>query len=409
MKVLMSAFACSPIRGSEPGVGWNWAREMSKYHEVWVVTRKSNKEEIENNFLNENIKFIYLSVPFFNFLEKYTNKKSIHMYYALWQNYILMHIKKIHKIEKFDLIHHVTYNEFRNPGKLWRIDAPFVLGPIGGAQQIEKPLLNACEIKKNIVFEKIRAYINNYYRNSLNVKKALKKSSKIIVANNDTRNYLNLNLNDDKVEVILETGIKEENMNYIIRKNNDKIKILWVGNLIYIKGFKLLIEAFNKIKNKDKYEIIVIGDGNMKSRYVEVIKSYNLENYINFKGKLSYDETLKQYKRADIFVFTSLRDTSGNVVLEAMSNCLPIIALNHHGCADMLTDDCAIKIDIKSESQVIVDLKNAIIQLGNNYNERIDKGINSYNRIKDLYLWESKGKLMNEIYSSLILKDSKVN
>ncbi len=37
MRILISAYACAPGRGSEPGVGWNWAAQVSRSHEVWVL------------------------------------------------------------------------------------------------------------------------------------------------------------------------------------------------------------------------------------------------------------------------------------------------------------------------------------------------------------------------------------
>ena len=46
-KIMVSAYACEPGYGTEIGVGWHWTLEMSKYFEVWVLTRESNKENIE--------------------------------------------------------------------------------------------------------------------------------------------------------------------------------------------------------------------------------------------------------------------------------------------------------------------------------------------------------------------------
>jgi short-subunit dehydrogenase len=44
MRILLSAYACEPGRGSEPGVGWHWATELARLgHEVAVITRSNNR------------------------------------------------------------------------------------------------------------------------------------------------------------------------------------------------------------------------------------------------------------------------------------------------------------------------------------------------------------------------------
>ena len=47
LKIFVSAYACEPNLGSEIGVGWHWVLEMSKYFELWVLTRESNRHTIE--------------------------------------------------------------------------------------------------------------------------------------------------------------------------------------------------------------------------------------------------------------------------------------------------------------------------------------------------------------------------
>ena len=67
IKVFVSAYACEPGLGSEIGVGWHWVLEMSKNFELWVLTRKSNQQNIEQwmNTHKEqyNINFIYFDLP----------------------------------------------------------------------------------------------------------------------------------------------------------------------------------------------------------------------------------------------------------------------------------------------------------------------------------------------------------
>lgn len=38
MKILVSAYACEPGKGSEPGVGWSFVNELAKKHNVTVLT-----------------------------------------------------------------------------------------------------------------------------------------------------------------------------------------------------------------------------------------------------------------------------------------------------------------------------------------------------------------------------------
>ena len=48
MKILLSAYACEPNKGSEPAVGWNWARTLvGQGHSVHVITRSNNRTAIE--------------------------------------------------------------------------------------------------------------------------------------------------------------------------------------------------------------------------------------------------------------------------------------------------------------------------------------------------------------------------
>ena len=47
MKVLLVGHSCGPGLGSEPGITWNWARHLSKQHEVWVITRPEYRDRVE--------------------------------------------------------------------------------------------------------------------------------------------------------------------------------------------------------------------------------------------------------------------------------------------------------------------------------------------------------------------------
>ena len=95
-RVLLSAYACEPDKGSEPGVGWNWAQHLSNYFEVYVITR-SNNNQVINDYLikhpNEHLHFIYHDCSgIARKIKKLPN--GIYLYYKQWQKEILPLAKK---------------------------------------------------------------------------------------------------------------------------------------------------------------------------------------------------------------------------------------------------------------------------------------------------------------------------
>ena len=105
------------------------------------------------------------------------------------------------------------------------------------------------------------------------------------------------------------------------------------------KGLKLIIDALGESSFRD-FELIMIGDGAERKKLEALVKKYGMDDNVTFTGKLSYDEVNNYYDWADLFLFPSLRDTSGNVVLESMSHGTPVIALNHNGASEMITPEC---------------------------------------------------------------------
>ena len=64
--ILVSAYGCEPLKGSEAGVGWNWVLQMAKHNLLHVITRANNQELIEAHLpkdVEKNIVFHYYDTP----------------------------------------------------------------------------------------------------------------------------------------------------------------------------------------------------------------------------------------------------------------------------------------------------------------------------------------------------------
>ena len=75
-KILLSAYACEPGKGSEPGVGWNWAREIAnRGYEVFVLTRENNKKKIQYLFHGDDYQILFTAPKENRLLIKSIGKK----------------------------------------------------------------------------------------------------------------------------------------------------------------------------------------------------------------------------------------------------------------------------------------------------------------------------------------------
>src|SRR5438094_7609609 len=110
LKVLISAYACEPNKGSEPEVGWQWALQMARFHEVTVLTRANNRRAIEKALESvrdrESLpKFVYHDRSSL-LLDLKRWSKAIKLYYLLWQKSAHELVKQLHDTHHFDLMHH---------------------------------------------------------------------------------------------------------------------------------------------------------------------------------------------------------------------------------------------------------------------------------------------------------------
>ena len=407
MKILLSAYACEPNKGSEPGVGWNWATRLAERCEVVVITRSNNRAAIEDAVKKKNlhnIKFYYFDVSGYILKLKNRIPGGVLLYYKLWQKKVLDFAKTVQEKEQCDIVHHITYNEFRTPGELYKLDIPYVWGPIGGGQMFNKVFCPAYFRKIDVVFEYIRNADTDFCgKYSKAIKEVEGRASAIVIADCSTYKLLKL----DGVYRLFETAY-DLNRNPIkpIYRKSGIIRLLWVGNIIPRKGLKLLIEALGESTYRN-FKLDVIGGGKDKENCIELVAKYGLSDQICFHGKMDYNAVNAMYDNADLFLFTSLRDTSGNVVIEAMSHGLPTIAFNHHGVSEIVCNDCGVLVPIESYEQIKSSLVEEIIRFDENRNLIEEKGRKARKRIEDLFGWENNVSTMMGIYKNILGKGVK--
>ena len=202
---------------------------------------------------------------------------------------------------------------------------------------------------------------------------------------------------------MLETGLPERNFRpRSRRKSHGPLRILWAGELQPWKGLSLLIKALSRLPSDVPYGLRVLGKGPQKARWQRLARRTGVEQHTDWLGWFpNWQDVLQQFSQVDVFAFTSLRDTSGNVVLEAFGVGLPVVCLDHQGVHDMVTDQCGVKVPVTTPQGVIDGLTEAITTLARDRELRHRLGQGAIERAKD-YLWPRQGERMEAIYRRVL-------
>jgi len=130
----------------------------------------------------------------------------------------------------------------------------------------------------------------------------------------------------------IETAFKE-NICRNVGNNINNGELLYIGTIEYRKGLHLLLDSLSLLKDESiNFRLNIVGaivDVNYYNQLLERVALYGLENYVVFHGRVS-SEILQQFLlTSELFVFPSLLEGYGMVIMEAMSFGIPVIAFNN--------------------------------------------------------------------------------
>lgn len=364
-KVLLSAFACDPTKGSEPSNGWNWAEGLAQRgYDVCCLTRQVGKSGIESRIVPGNLKFYYVVLPFG--LESLYTKGTVGMYiyYLLWQWFAFRKALELKKVVTFKLIHHVTWGSIQMGSYLYKLGVPFVFGPSGGGQKapvaFKKYFLNHWKSEEKR--EKVSGLLMKF---NPGFRTMLKRAHTILVSNSDTYDMVKSN-GAKNVILTLDAALPEGFFPEIFEPKlpqSGTLKLLWVGRFMPRKGVLLLLDVMKELKVHKKITLTVVGDGEMREEFLNTIKEYELENTVDWKGAVPFESVRGFYASHDVFFFTSLRDSCPAQLIEAMAFGQPVITLNLHGQGLIVNDKTGIRCPCDTPEIAISALKKAILNL----------------------------------------------
>ncbi|QDT68390.1 D-inositol 3-phosphate glycosyltransferase [Planctomycetes bacterium MalM25] len=399
--VLQIAYACHPEQSMETRIGWRRALAAATRHEVTVLHGGPEHSELlaeatEKHGLSDRLRFVAVEPgPLGGLLNQ--SATTFYLSYRLWHRTALQTAKRLHAERAFDLVHQTTFCGFREPGHGWKLGAPFVWGPIGGTQAY--PLAYLGQMGPRCAWIELCRNAINWWQLRLGrrVRRAAREAEVVVAATQQAARDIRPLRGADmpvQLETALDTPILEPKPP---RSASEPFKILWAGRLRSWKTLPLLLKALPLLPADVDWRLRVLGVGSSERAWRRVAERLGVADRIEWLGWPEYRETLPHYREADAFAFTSMRDTSGTGLLEALAAGTPIVGVDHQGAADIMTTQCATPVPVGRPQDTIRGFATAITRLARDPDEwrRLSEGARAR---AESYRWDDQTSLLLDWY-----------
>ena len=387
-RVLFSAFSCLPNRGSEPGVGWNWAVQAARNPDlnVSVLTREKCRPKIERELSMmgmKNLDFIY--VP----SSAKLRRLSIYLEYIKWQYDAYKYIKRNYGPDDFDCVWHTTFGNVFLPIWTHKLPYKFIWGPMGGGEHVPKRFYQTFSFKDALPHRIKMMLIRTAHINPV-VQDVAKRSCLILSRTEETKALFKDSCKD-KVVMTLETRMDASSMPSSCFKCSPidgAMHVCYTGRLIALKNVKSLVEATVSLLNSGKRIVLhIVGDGPLEGELRSLAGQY-ADNGIVFHGQLNREEALAVVASCPVFVFPSLKEGGSWSLLEAMTLGRAIICFDASGMHEMLDDSSAILLPLRKPEDVASQFETALERFANNPMLVKSKGDGARYRARTLFCWD---------------------
>lgn len=412
LNILLSAYYCSPYKGSESAIGWQTAIALAKDHNITVLCGDLQSESPTGNDIERycqlhelppSLKICHIQVsgiaraihqlhlvPGFWFL--------YYVAYRMWQLQAFEKVRGIHAQEPFDLAHHLTVMGYRQPGYLWKLKIPFFWGPVAGASMVPFSFIADFGLK-----EKFR-WTTHHILNRIQMlqggraKRAARAAAHVwVVTREDQDMFKRWGRNAELMAEFGTESIAARPKNY---EMGQKLLICWSGIFQGRKALHLLLSALASLPHA-LVELHILGEGPEEARWKQLACKLGLSEILFWHGKLPRDEALEIMKASHLQVITSLKEASSIVTFEALEKGLPVICHDACGMGIAIDESCGIKVPLHDPATSIEGFRKAIERL------IIEPGLltqlsqGALARAKDLN-WESNiGRINTAYYSNV--------
>lgn len=413
IRLLLIAEACNPTWTSVPLVGYNFARALADRPDlaITLATHVRNRPALEADSISTKVRlkfidnewvarpFYYLSVA----LRGGTGLSWTTDTALAWPSYMVFERAMYRQLDfrEFDLVHRVTpLSPTMGSPLASKVRIPMLIGPLNGGLPwpSEYPELRKKErewlVPLRGLYKKM-PYYRSTYRHLAGVIAGSRHTA------TEVPSYF-----QGKSFYLPENGVDPERFELATHwpEPQGRFRFLTVGRLVPYKGMDLILEAMRDSVKLKQCDLCIAGDGPLRATLEAMVRDFHLEANVSFTGWIDQARLAEEFARSQSFVFPSLREFGGGVVLEALGKGLPAIVVNYGGPGELVTPECGVLLPMKPRAEMVAQLRGAMESLADDPQKCRLLGQAACQRIRDEFTWSSKAQRLVEIYRKVLEK-----
>ena len=429
----MSAYACEPGLGSEIGVGWHWVLEMSRFFELWVLTRESNRKSIEPWIAEHpeyvKINFVYFDLPHWARRWK-RGMRGVRIYYMLWQWLSDGIVKRTMMENGIDTYHLLTYGNAMWPASKYGMKQRFVWGPVCAGVMLPRFLTKHFSWKSRLkeMAQRVMRWLlplNVWFR------RRCRHADLILCKTDDTIQCVPEKWRGKCVQMTDVAVERRDVESYLTPKRYDDGVINYVaaGTLVGWRTMDVLLESWklcqqstvnsrqstvDSQQSTDNAQLstlnfiakgsktfgsqllTIVGDGPERGRLERLVDELGVRESVRFVGQVDMETYYSYIAQADVVVNPCFREGAVTVSFDSMAMGKPLICFDTGGYTHYFRPEYSRVIKgVKSRTEAVEQLARAMAELADR--ELIARMGAEAKRNSELYDWEHKGIDIKEL------------
>jgi glycosyltransferase involved in cell wall biosynthesis len=384
--------------GTDVGEAWStyqWVKRLAQRHSVTLLTySKCGRPEAAPQLPGVEV-VEWRDWPLLRRFERFNAALKPGYISFYWSARSWLHRAVVRR--RFEIIHQISPLALRYPSPGVGFGIPVVIGPLAGSLPTPPGFVH--EVRRGAWYLRLRSLDAWRLRHDALLRNTYEQAAVVIGVAPYVRELLS-GVRLQQFELMSETGVVEIPVQAprSAARTDGALRLLFVGRVVRTKGVRDIVRALVKLKDQAHVTLDVVGEGDDRGECEREAERLGLSGRVRFHGRRPRGEVERFYQQADVFVFPSFREASGNAVLEAMSHGLAMIVADVGGPSYAVDEQCGIKVPVTTPTQYASDLAAAITRFVSSRGLVAQMGSASRWKAISTYSWESKVAWMCDLY-----------